>query len=143
MPYRKRKTSILRTSHPSFLRRRRALCRLWTELHPKPPPPIGHPIPLLTPPPAPQPRVAAGLRAACSALLLVASGCQVLTYTGPGGERFTRASLGGNTSVASLAVESDTNGVRRVELKGYANDSSQALGTVTEAAVRAALAGPR
>ena len=37
--------------------------------------------------------------------------------------------------------EADTNGVRRVDLHGYQNDSSQALGAVTEAAVRAALAG--
>ena len=66
-------------------------------------------------------------------------GCQVLTYRGPSGERFTRSSLGANTSVSSLMVETDTNGLRRVELRGYQNDSAQALGTVTEAAVKAAI----
>jgi hypothetical protein len=66
-------------------------------------------------------------------------GCQVLTYTGPGGERFSRVALGNSTAIASLSVETGTNGVRRVELRGYRNDATQALATVTEAAVRAAL----
>ena len=68
-------------------------------------------------------------------------GCQVLTYKSPHGERFTRSSLGTKTSIQSLTVDSDTNGVRRVKLEGYQNDSTQALGAVTEAAVRAALQG--
>ena len=72
-------------------------------------------------------------------LLLVACGCQVLTYRGPGGETFTRSSLGANTTISSLTVETDTNGLRRVELRGYQNDNTQALGTVTEAAVKAAI----
>jgi hypothetical protein len=67
-------------------------------------------------------------------------GCQVLTYTGPNGERFVRTTLGTSSAISSLTVEADTNGVRRVELHGYTNDSTQALGTVTEAAVRAAMA---
>jgi hypothetical protein len=75
------------------------------------------------------------------ALALLGSGCTVLTYTSPSGERFARGSLGANTAVSSLTFEADTNGVRRVDLHGYQNDSSQALGAVTEAAVRAALAG--
>ena len=66
-------------------------------------------------------------------------GCQVLTYASPTGERFSRSSLGANTSVSSLAIETGTNGLRRVELHGYQNDSSQALGAVTDAAVRAAI----
>jgi hypothetical protein len=66
-------------------------------------------------------------------------GCQVLTYTGPGGERFSRVAFGNSTAIASLNVETGTNGVRRVELRGYRNDTTQALATVTEAAVRAAL----
>jgi len=66
-------------------------------------------------------------------------GCQVLAYTSPTGERFTRSSLGANTTIASLRVEADTNGVRRVELRGYQNDSTQALGIITEAAVRGAI----
>ena len=63
----------------------------------------------------------------------------MLTYSGPSGERFSRSSLGATTALSSLSVEADTNGVRRVELRGYTNDSAQALGAVTEAAVRAAL----
>ena len=55
------------------------------------------------------------------------------------GERFSRSSLGANTAIQSLAFEAGTNGVRRVELRGYSNDGSQALGAVTEAAVRAAV----
>jgi len=70
---------------------------------------------------------------------LALCGCQVLTYRGPSGETFTRSSLGANTTISSLTVESDTNGLRRVELRGYQNDSNQALGTVTEAAVKAAI----
>lgn len=72
-------------------------------------------------------------------LSLGACGCTVLTYSSPNGERFTRGSLGANTSISSLAIEAGTNGVRRVELRGYQNDSSQALSAVTEAAVKAAI----
>src|SRR5207248_655023 len=72
-------------------------------------------------------------------LLLAATGCTMLSYTSPNGERFTRGSLGANTSISSLAIEAGTNGVRRVELRGYQNDSSQALSAVTEAAVKAAI----
>ena len=68
-----------------------------------------------------------------------ACGCTVLSYTSPNGEHFTRGSLGANTSISSLAIEAGTNGVRRVELRGYQNDSSQALSAVTEAAVKAAI----
>jgi hypothetical protein len=71
--------------------------------------------------------------------LLAATGCTVLTYTSPTGEHFTRGSLGANASISSLAIEAGTNGVRRVELRGYQNDSSQALSAVTEAAVKAAI----
>jgi len=74
-----------------------------------------------------------------SAALLAATGCTVLTYSGPNGEHFTRGSLGANTSISSLAIEAGTNGVRRVELRGYQNDSSQALSAVTESAVKAAI----
>jgi hypothetical protein len=76
-------------------------------------------------------------------LAAMLSGCTVLTYTGPNGEQFTRASVGANGSIQSLAVEADTNGVRRVELRGYQNDSSQALSAVTEAAVRGAVQGAK
>ena len=81
------------------------------------------------------------LAAAALLLMFLASACQVLTYNSPNGERFTRSSLGSTTSISSLTVESDTNGLRRVELRGYQNDSTQALSTVTEAAVRAAMQG--
>jgi hypothetical protein len=74
-------------------------------------------------------------------LAVLLTGCQVLTYTGPNGERFSRGSLGANIAIGSLTVESATNGVQRVELRGYQNDSTQALTAVTEAAVRAALQG--
>jgi hypothetical protein len=72
-------------------------------------------------------------------LPLLVGGCTLVTYTSPGGERFTRGSLGANTSLSSLTVEAGTNGVRRVDLRGYQNDSSQALGAVTEAAVAGAV----
>ena len=83
------------------------------------------------------------LATAALLLMFLASACQVLTYSGPNGERFTRSSLGSTTSISSLTVESDTNGLRRVELRGYQNDSTQALSTVTEAAVRAAVQGEK
>jgi hypothetical protein len=76
-----------------------------------------------------------------AALVLGATGCQVLTYTAPSGERFRRAVIGTRTSLAGLTVETGTNGIRRIELRGYQNDATQALGIVTEAAVRAALNG--
>jgi len=63
----------------------------------------------------------------------------VLTYTSPTGEHFSRSAFGTSVSVSELAVEADTNGLRRVQLQGYQNNSSQILGTVTEAAIRAAL----
>src|SRR5882762_10070617 len=72
-------------------------------------------------------------------LTLITTGCQILSYSSPTGERFTRRSFGANTSISSLSVESGTNGLRRLHLHGYQNDSSQALGTVTEAAVRGAV----
>jgi len=74
-----------------------------------------------------------------AAALVATCGCTVLSYTSPTGEHFTRGSLGANTSISSLAIEAGTNGVRRVELRGYQNDSSQALSAVTEAAVKAAI----
>ena len=74
---------------------------------------------------------------------VLATGCQVLTYSSPTGERFTRTSFAASTAISSLSVESATNGIRRVELRGYTNDSSQALGAVTEAAVRAAIQGAK
>jgi hypothetical protein len=76
-------------------------------------------------------------------LTVLLAGCTMLSYTGPNGERFSRSSLGSSTAISSLVVEADTNGVRHVELRGYTNDSAQALGAVTEAAVRAALQGAR
>jgi hypothetical protein len=70
---------------------------------------------------------------------LVATGCQVLSYSGPNGERFSRSSFASKTAIASLTLESETNGVRKIQLQGYQNDPTQALGIVTEAAIRAAL----
>ncbi len=74
---------------------------------------------------------------------LASTGCQVLSYTGAGGERFSRASLGCNTAIAELAVETGADGLRRVNLRGYQADAAQALGAVTEAAVRAAVQGSK
>src|ERR1051326_5198954 len=59
------------------------------------------------------------------ALCTLATGCQVLSYRSPRGERFVRSSFGANTSIQSLALESDTNGVRHVELRGYQNESTR------------------
>ena len=73
--------------------------------------------------------------------LFCLTGCQILTYTAPTGERFTRSSLGATTSIHSLVLEATTNGLRRVELRGYENDSTKALGVVTESAVRGAIQG--
>ena len=76
----------------------------------------------------------------CLALtLFLTNACQVLTYSGPNGEHFSRLSLGANVAIASLAVAAGTNGVQHLELHGYQNDSTQALGVITEAAIRAAL----
>ena len=72
-------------------------------------------------------------------LMLSATGCTVLSYRSPSGETFTRSSLGANASIQSLSLEADTNGLRRVELRGYQSDATQALGVITEAAVKAAV----
>ena len=79
------------------------------------------------------------LNVGCSMFVFLLTGCQVLTYSSPTGEHFTRSSLGSTTSLTSLSLVTDTNGLRRVELRGYKNDSSQALGVVTDAAVSAAI----
>ena len=93
---------------------------------------------------SPFPPVKNPFRVGCCLLalgcLLLVTGCQVLTYHSPTGERFSRSSIGANTSIASLSVDSDTNGLRSVKLQGYQNDGTQALGTVTDAAVKAAIA---
>lgn len=89
--------------------------------------------------PARRRRGARRLGVMCIASALLATGCQVLTYTGSNGEHFSRSSFCAKTSIASLTLESQTNGLRRVQLQGYQNDPTQALGIVTEAAVRAAL----
>jgi hypothetical protein len=73
----------------------------------------------------------------CVGLLLC--GCQQLSYTSPSGEHFSRCAVGVNTAISSLTLESGTNGLRRVVLSGYQADASQAVGAVTEAAVRAAI----
>jgi hypothetical protein len=75
----------------------------------------------------------------CLTTITVAAGCQRLSYTGPNGERLSRTSFASKTSISQLTVEVATNGIRRVEMKGYQNDSTQAIGAVTEAAVRAAV----
>ena len=78
-----------------------------------------------------------------SLALAACAGCQVLNYEGADGARFLRASFGANIALSSLAFESTTNGIKRIELRGYQNDSAQALGVVTEAAVRGAIHGAK
>jgi len=70
---------------------------------------------------------------------MVCAGCQSTSYTSPNGEKFSRIAFGTKTSIAGLTVESGTNGVRRLTLRGYRNDQVEALGVVTDAAVRAAM----
>jgi len=77
------------------------------------------------------------------AILVATCGCQSLTYTAPNGERFTRASFAAITSITSILVETGSNGLRRVELRGYNHDSSQTLAAVAEAAARGAAQGAR
>jgi len=57
---------------------------------------------------------------------LALSGCTMMTYTSPTGEHFARNSFGAKTSVSSLSVDATTNGVRRLEFKGYQDDGAQA-----------------
>jgi hypothetical protein len=61
------------------------------------------------------------------------------SLTGPNGAHFSRSSFASKTSVQSLSVETGTNGIQRLQLRGYQNDPTQALTTVTEAAVKAAI----
>ena len=89
-------------------------------------------LPLVTPVKNPLPRFPWLLLPLCSLLLCR---CPMMTNRAPTGERFTRTNLGTTTSIASLAVES-TNGVRKVELGGYQNDCTKALGAVTDAALK-------
>lgn len=88
----------------------------------------------------------AALVAQAALLALLAAtvcGCTMVSWTTPQGDRFTRTSLGANTAITALTLETGTNGLRRVELNGYHNDSAQAMGAVTEAAIRAALQNVR
>src|SRR5437899_11916857 len=75
--------------------------------------------------------------------LTITCGCQVLTYTGPNGERFKRLSVATTTSLTSVTVETGSNGLRRVEVHGYRHDLSQTLATVAESAARGAVQGAK
>jgi hypothetical protein len=77
------------------------------------------------------------------ALAAVTTGCQVLTYSSPNGERFTRSTIGNKTSIAHLSVTSSTNGMHKVDLKGYQDDSTEALGVITDAAIKAAISAAK
>ena len=57
-------------------------------------------------------------------VLMATSGCQVLTYGGPNGEHFSRCSFGATTSISSLLVETNTNGLRRVELTVWTDNKA-------------------
>ena len=76
-------------------------------------------------------------------LLTATCGCQVLTYDGPNGERFSRVSVAARTAITSIVVEAGSNGLHRVEVHGYRHDSSQTLATVAEAAARGAVQGAK
>jgi len=118
---------------------------LRAEVH-RQPAPLNHLIPKLAIPllkRSIQRSPGAGSLTLVVILTVAGSGCQILTYSSPQGERFSRCSIGSATSISSLVVEASTNGARRVELRGYTNDSTTALGAVTEAAVRAAIQGAK
>jgi hypothetical protein len=83
------------------------------------------------------------VQSAICILPLLTAGCTLMSYTSPTGEHFSRTSLGANTSLHSLAFDASTNGLRRVEVRGYANDNTEALGSITEAAVRAAISSAK
>lgn len=74
-----------------------------------------------------------------AALIVLLSGCTVTKYVSPTGESFTRSSFGTKLQVSELTVTGDTNGIRSIILKGYANDQVQAIGVAVEAAVSAAV----
>ena len=78
-----------------------------------------------------------------SLLAATVCGCQMVSYHSPSGETFSRSALGVNVSISSLSVETGTNGMRHVEMRGYQNDTSQTAGVVTEAAVKAALSSAK
>ena len=89
-------------------------------------------------------RINAALPAVTLSLLAATlCGCQMVSYHNASGETFTRSALGVNVTLSSLIVETGTNGVRRVEMRGYQNDTSQTAGIVTEAAVRAAISSAK
>jgi hypothetical protein len=75
--------------------------------------------------------------------VLAATGCTVLTYKSETGEHFVRSSLGSKTSIAHLSVESRTNGVHKVDLRGYKDDNTEALGAITDAAIKAAISAAK
>lgn len=88
-------------------------------------------------PPDPMNTIRAFLAVACLSVLV--SGCNVTRYASPTGEKFSRWAIGARTSVSSLRVETGTNGLRQLDLKGYQNDTAATAAAVTESAVRAAV----
>ena len=75
-------------------------------------------------------------------ILLLATtltGCTVTKYVSGSGESFTRTSFGTRLNLSELTVTGDTNGVRTITMKGYANDQVEAISAVTAAAVSAAV----
>lgn len=76
-------------------------------------------------------------------LALLNTGCISTTFTSPDGMSFKRVAVGNKTTFGNLLLETTTNGVRRIQLKGYSNDQVEALSAVTEAAVRAAVSSAK
>ncbi len=74
----------------------------------------------------------------CAAIAWLCAACTVVSYQNSSGERFSRAAIGTASALTALEVETATNGLRRISLRGYRSDSADALQVVTEAAVRAA-----
>lgn len=70
---------------------------------------------------------------------LLSCGCTVTKYVSSTGETFSRTSFGTKLSVSEMTVAGDTNGIRTIAIRGYANDQVQAIGVAVSAAVSAAV----
>jgi hypothetical protein len=64
--------------------------------------------------------------------LLMISGCQLLSYTTPQGETFTRFSFGPDVMFQGLHVAKSPT-TMSVDIQGYKSESHQALETVSQA----------
>ena len=67
-------------------------------------------------------------------------GCQSLEYSN-GQERFKRVAFGTKLTLSELVVETGTNGAKKIVLKGYRNDTVEAMGLIAEKAAEGAARG--